>query len=442
MVHCLFKDLSKIGAFMNLTVNIDSQMPDPENSKNIQKYLRFTLLQSIGTGVWMGSVFSLFVVVMAEQSGSLLGLKPNELLGATSAISGIVLLLLVIPSGLLADRWSREGTIRIAIALGVIGILFLIVGQSIYSIVLGLVFYGGFHALSGPAAEALLADSVPSGNRSGIYTRIHVTRQFGMTIGPLLSIFLFLWLGDHWELPILRRVMTIGLGLSMVSAFMLAGLKEKYTLGDESESAYHGHKAGNTKEDKKRRRFVPTVILAANFIVGMGAGMTVKFFPVFFRDIYHLSPIRVQLILTLTFAVTGLLSILTQRASIKRGRAMMIISVQCSAIACLIAIASYPALAWLIPLFVLRNALMNASQPLSRSIIMDFVPKKNRGLWNSLETVAWGLFWSASAVVGGFLIGDGDFRRCFLITAGVYVIGTIPILFIIPFVEQEQTRDP
>ncbi len=416
-------------------------MPDHENSRNIQKFLQFALLQSIGTGVWMGSVFSLFVVIMAEQSGSLFGLRPNELLGAASAVSGIVILLLVLPSGLLADRWSREGTIRIAIASGIIGILFLILGQSIWSIVLGLVFYGGFQALSGPSAEALLADSVPSGNRSGIYTRVHVTRQFGMTIGPLLSIFLFLWLGNSWELPILRRVMMVGLGISMVSAFMLAGLKERHTLGDESESVYHGHRADNYKENTKRRQFVPMAILFANFIVGMGAGMTVKFFPVFFRDIYHLSPIQVQMILTLTFAVTGSLGILTQRASKKWGRAEMIILVQCVAIGCLVSIASYPALAWLIPLFVFRHALMNAAQPLSRSIIMDFIPKKNRGIWNSLETVAWGLFWSASAVVGGFLIGDGDFRRCFLITAGVYMVGTIPILFIIPFVEQERIKD-
>ena len=388
----------------------------------------------------MGSVFSLFIVVMAEQSGSLFGLRPNELLGATSAISGIVLLLLVLPSGILADRWSREGTIRVGIVSGIIGILFLIFGQGIYPIILGLVFFGGFQALSGPAAEALLADSVRSGGRSGIYTRIHVTRQFGMTIGPLLSIFLFLWLGNHWELVILRRVMTAGLGLSLVSVFMLAGLKEQHTLGDESESVFHPDGAESGQENSRRRQFVPMTILIANFIVGMGAGMTVKFFPVFFRDIYQLSPIQVQLILALTFGVSGGLGILAQRASKRRGRAEMIILVQALAIGCLVAIAFYPAVIWLVPLFALRNALMNASQPLSRAIIMDFIPKKNRGIWNSLQVVAWGLFWSASAVLGGFLIGDGDFRRCFLITAGVYAVGTPPILFIIPFVGKERAK--
>ncbi|WP_372808070.1 MFS transporter [Pontiella sp.] len=416
-------------------------MPDSENSKNIQTFLRFTILQSIGTGIWMGSVFSLFIVIMAEQSGSLFGLRPNEVLGATSAVSGIVMLLLVLPAGFLADRWSREGTIRIAIGSGIIGVLFLMLGQSIYSIIIGLVFYGGFNALSGPAAEALLADSVASGNRSGIYTRIHATRQFGMTFGPLLSIFLFLWLGNTWELSILRRVMTAGLGFAMVSIFLLAGLKERHTLGDESESVHHAPGAERHQAARKGQRFVPMTILLANFIVGMGAGMTVKFFPVFFRDIYNLSPVQVQLILTLTFAVSAGLGILAQRISKKRGRAQMIVLVQALAIGCLASIAFYPAVIWLVPLFALRNALMNASQPLSRSIIMDFVPKKNRGTWNALQSVAWGIFWSASAVLGGFLIGDGNFRQCFLITAGVYAIGTLPILFIIPFVEQERSRD-
>lgn len=80
---------------------------------------------------------------------------------------------------------------------------------------------------------------------------------------------------------------------------------------------------------------------------------------------------------------------------------------------------------------------MNAAQPLSRSILMDVVPKRHRGKWNSLETIAWGLFWNASAMVGGFLIGDNNFRLCFLITAGVYLVGTVPILMLIPLVHKE-----
>ena len=82
---------------------------------------------------------------------------------------------------------------------------------------------------------------------------------------------------------------------------------------------------------------------------------------------------------------------------------------------------------------------MNASQPLSRSILMDVVPKKHRGGVNALQALAWGLFWNVSAALGGFLIGPAnDFRLCLVITGTIYVIGTLPILILIPLVSREK----
>ena len=82
---------------------------------------------------------------------------------------------------------------------------------------------------------------------------------------------------------------------------------------------------------------------------------------------------------------------------------------------------------------------MNASQPLSRSILMDVVPKKNRGKINSLQALAWGMFWNFSAAIGGFLIGpSNNFQLCFYVTTGLYVVGTLIILIIIPFVAKEK----
>lgn len=48
--------------------------------------------------------------------------------------------------------------------------------------------------------------------------------------------------------------------------------------------------------------------------------------------------------------------------------------------------------------------LQNASYPLSESILMDYVPKKYRARWKSLESVVQ-FGWCGSAVVGGW-IGD------------------------------------
>jgi MFS family permease len=116
----------------------------------------------------------------------------------------------------------------------------------------------------------------------------------------------------------------------------------------------------------------------------------------------------------------------------------MIFVFQSIAIACLLIIATYPPIWLLVIVFITRGATMNASQPLSRSILMDTVPKKHRGKVNSMEAIAWGLFWNISAAIGGFLIGpDNNFRLCYLVTSGLYVFGTLLILLLIPLVKRE-----
>ena len=51
---------------------------------------------------------------------------------------------------------------------------------------------------------------------------------------------------------------------------------------------------------------------------------------------------------------------------------------------------------------------------------MDFVPKENRAVWNSLESVT-SFGWSGSAALGGWLIHRVGFHVTFLITATMQV---------------------
>lgn len=388
----------------------------------------------------MGNVLSLYIILLSEQSSGLLGMTPNELLGVTSAITGIALVLTIIPGGFAADKWSRQGALVMAAIVGTGGLIFIGFSSTIFHIMAGLFLWGVFQGLSQPSAESILANSLPSGERSKPYARIHMFRQFGMASGPVLNTILFLILGDKWELGILKIVMITGLIISLTSIIIMLFLKDRNEMGEESEGILAKEQEGTLKQKKvslKKKQAVPLILISSSFIIGAGAGMTVKFFPVFFRDIYSFQPIAVQIILGVSFFITGLISVYTQKHSVKRGRPQMIILVQGLSIICLAGMALYPPVWLLIPLFIARGALMNAAQPLNRSIMMDFVPKSKRGFWNSLQTVAWGLFWNASAAIGGFLIGDNNYALCFFITAIVYIVGTLPNILLIPLVKKE-----
>jgi MFS family permease len=430
-------------------------------NRNVKIFYAFNGLQSLGRGIWMGNILSLYIVLLAESSSGILGLTPNELLGATSAVTGVALLISVLPGGFLADKWSIRGTLLLGAVVGTAGLAVLLMSAELVGIVVGMFLWGMFQGFSRPAAEAMLANSTVSGDRSGIYARAHLIDQLGMGTGPLLNILLFLYLGDVWELSVLRSVMSVGIGLSFLSTLVILAMRKSDMLGDESEALPgaepvnestqavgsdslaqdgEGAKPGRIRQLLQRRpgaKYIPHIFLASSFIIGFGAGMTVKFFPVFFRDIYQMRPIAVQLVMGSGLLLTGAATVLAQKLSRSRGRAEMILILQALSISALVGLAFYPSIGLMVALFLVRGALMNATTPLSRSIVMDYVSKKQRGIWSSLQTVAWGLFWNVSALLGGFLIGDDNFRLCFLITAGIYVLGTSIIIPLVPMIHRE-----
>ncbi|MFO7811226.1 MAG: MFS transporter [Candidatus Delongbacteria bacterium] len=406
-------------------------------SDNVQLAFAYTGLQSFGRGIWMGNILSLYIVIFAERSQGIFGLTPNELLGVASGITGISMTALVFPSGALADKFGRDIMLKSASFVGIAAMLTLAFSSNIIAIFAALFLWGAFQGLNRPAFESIFADSIRTGKRSGVYSKLHLVRQGGMAFGPFLNIILFLHFGDKWDLTILRSVMLVGIFFSLISAVLVFFFKDNRSLGDESESIVQNPEDDIDPLLTKRRKKIPLLLTSSNLVIGMGAGMTVKFFPVFFRAIYDMKPITVQMIMGTTFIVTGSFAIITQKFSVKRGRVEMMLASKLIATVFLLIIALYPAVWIMIPLYIFRGALMNAAQPLSRSILMDAVPKKHRGKWNSVGVIAWGLFWNASAVIGGFLIGEGNFSLCFLVTAAVYAVGLVPLFFLLPLVNRE-----
>ncbi|MHA2251632.1 MAG: MFS transporter [Candidatus Kariarchaeaceae archaeon] len=396
---------------------------------NVKLVFLFTFFQSFGRGIWMGSVLSAYIFFLADESYSALG--------TTTAASGFALTLIIFPAGYFADRYRRDVLLKSAAVFGFIALIIMFYADTILLIMISLIFWGLLQGLARPSLEAIFADSVVTGDRSRIYSIKHSLQQGSMASGPFVNVALFYWLGDDWEISILKSVLFVGLAISMMSLLSMVLFKDEMSMGEASDALQEDIVITNGKI--KSTKFIPYLLILSNLIIGMGAGMTIRFFPIFFLEEYNLGPIGVNVILGLTAISTGLASLFTQKRSLKRGRAEMIFIVQITATGCLFlfALAFYPPLLLLVPLFIARGSLMNAAQPLSRSILMDTVPKHHRGKVNAVEGIAWGLFWNLSAIVGGYLIEMYNYRTTFIITASVYTVGTLPILLLIPLVAKE-----
>mmetsp|Transcript_6172 Transcript_6172/g.9444 ORF Transcript_6172/g.9444 Transcript_6172/m.9444 type:complete len:109 (+) Transcript_6172:3145-3471(+) len=70
---------------------------------------------------------------------------------------------------------------------------------------------------------------------------------------------------------------------------------------------------------------------------------------------------------------------------------------------------------------------------------MDYVPKKTRARWNSVDSIT-RFGWSGSAVVGGFLVDHYDYSTTFLVTAIMQVVASSLFFIIVGTVKIEPPK--
>ena len=190
------------------------------------------------------------------------------------------------------------------------------------------------------------------------------------------------------------------------------------------------------------RWLIPYIIFVGSLVFAIGSGMTVKFFPLFFKEEVGMSPSQVQMIYVLVPIVMALLSGVGTSISKFFGRVETTVLLEVLGVSCLFAMVFFKNFLdvhpfVLVPVYVMRTGLMNAPYPLMESILMDFVPKNERARWKSLESIAQ-FGWCGSAAVGGYVSDRWDYTHTFLITAWIQAVGILLTLCLLPLVPRSE----
>ena len=196
---------------------------------------------------------------------------------------------------------------------------------------------------------------------------------------------------------------------------------------------------------------VPLMTVVADILSGLGSGMTIKFFPLYFNTIIGLDPVQLNSIYVVLPVVLVLAAFFAQTISRRIGRVPTILlftAIGACALGAMAAVGHYwdakdRATAWrvVIPLYFFSTA-QHCCRPLKKSILMDYVTKETRARWNSLDSVT-RFGWSGSAVLGGLILKytQNDFGVSFLVTAVLQVLAGltfVPLLWVLPNIEAER----
>jgi hypothetical protein len=194
---------------------------------------------------------------------------------------------------------------------------------------------------------------------------------------------------------------------------------------------------------KRRQRRIPYILFFSSLVMAMGSGMTIKFFPLFFKDQVGFSPTQVQGIYVLAPLTMALFSSVATSMARWFGRVQTVLLLSTSGVACLVAMVFgfdhyfHQHKYQLVVMYLLRTAFMNCTYPLFGSILMDFVPKQERARWKSLESISQ-FGWCGSAALGGYISDRWSYNHTFGLTALLQGIGVVLFAFLLPLVPRRE----
>ena len=187
------------------------------------------------------------------------------------------------------------------------------------------------------------------------------------------------------------------------------------------------------------RRFVSVAVAVSDTVAAFASGMSIRYFPIFFMKTLDLHPTQVQMLYIIAPMGQIILAHYVQQASKVYGRCQ--VTVLCRFIGVIFMVAmilSYEHIPSVITpssvrltcyLYLVRTIFMNCTQGLTKSILMDSVPRKERGKWSALESFNTAS-WSGSSFIGGILVGMYGISVNFYVTAAMQFLATLPLMLL------------
>lgn len=452
--------------------------------RNINLVLLYTLLMFAGRSMWSQTVLSAYVYLLRNED--------PESVGILTAVMGISQLLFSFPAGYLADKFRRDRMLKMASVVGLVAISTTIVAshqRSYWLLAFALSIWGSFWGVAYTCISALFADSIRDGERSLWFTRRMILIKLGNMGGPVAVLVMFLVLGDRWTTHECAFVMTCGQVLCSIPVLMLCFVSDDNTVaegetGDEDDAvvltdtrssstdheslttgdislpaadgedngdnsyidAFHENEQQAQQAQSRscfclsKHRYVPAMVAGADIFSGIAAGMSIRYFPIFFLHNVELGPVVVQVLFLLSVGVQIPISMVAQRGAKVIGRCEMTVAFKWVGIVLFVSMilsykADLPAAITCI-FWVFRTGSMNATSALTKSIIMDEVPKNERARWAALESV--NMFsWSGSAFLGGVLVKEEGIIFNFCVTSALQLFATIPLITLFGKVRNE-----
>ncbi len=215
-----------------------------------------------------------------------------------------------------------------------------------------------------------------------------------------------------------KYTMFLGIMLGLVAMVPFAMIRAAKPSASEN-------KISISFDQLKRRGKFYFKITSANLLIGLGAGLTIPFLNIFFRDRFNLPPDQIGWYF---FAVSCSMFLGTLSGPLftrKFGLIRTIVLTQFISIPFMFILANSMYLPLVVVAFVLRGGFMNLGVPISTNFGMVMSEKKEQGFVNALLMVSWTSGQAISASIGGEVIEAYGYTVSINMSVVLYIISAV-----------------
>jgi MFS family permease len=393
---------------------------------------RMVLCYSIAEGVMFGVfrlLFNFYVLSLGEYDESFLGL-----LTAASALASMIV---AVPASFVANRLPAKwilvtsGLVDAGCFIGLVSL-----PTPFFLVFFNIIFGIATTVRHVSVAPFLMGNSSPEERQyvfSFNFGMVTVAEFVGYFIGGRLPT----WMGEVANTTATSSfAYSLALG-SMTGVGLLAVLPLFLIRKQPAVAAASSEKWSwaQVKQDVG----VLSRLLSSPFVIGLGAGLMVPFFNLYFRDVFKQSDEAIGVIFMLGAIAMGIAQFLSAPLASRFGKIGTVILGQAISVIFLILMGLA---AWLVPqghvnvtlwlaiaslAYLVRMALMNMAGPVYQTFILENVRREMQAFTTGLNSIAFQIGWFVSPAIAGLLLARYKvfgFAPIYGITALLYIAGT------------------
>ncbi|WP_338322883.1 MFS transporter [Lysinibacillus halotolerans] len=392
-------------------------------NRNVRLFMVANVLIQIGMGVFM-VMYNLYIRELGYS---------EAVNGSVISINSLATALMLVPAGIISDRYGRKSILLIGTLITAI----MLFGRSIVSVeqpILTFAFIAGIvWAFVQVSAVPFLAENSKPNERIQLFSIHFSFVTIANVLGNLLGGFVadgFQFFFQLGEVESIRGSLMIGAAIFTVGLIPLLQLKtSERSQKDEKALQNKRLKEDDNGDSNFKKNFKMIVLFGiANLMIGTGSGLVIPYLNLYFANRFDASNSYVGFIIALGSAMTAVAMLIGPILVKRVGKVRALVIFQLLSIPFLFLTAYTNSLFIASVGFLMRQALMNAGNPIQSAIAMDVVHDKYKGLGNSVSQMVFNIGWATMGLPAAWLVTTygnyWGYAYTFTITGCLYLVAS------------------